>query len=202
MFCFPFSPYFGGFFLSIFICVFVYLFFSRFFSFILRRCRKMSNNQTIQSLNPRHFLILDMFLAGVSQKDIASKLEMTPSAISIITNSPAFQHELALRRGVIEENVNEDVSSTTQNALFELKKNASKAASVLINQMTSEDESIAQKSAMDILDRVGVAKINKTQNNSVSAIINLSPEDALLLKETLLLDVSVVKKDSVINEEK
>jgi hypothetical protein len=153
--------------------------------------------QDIQSLNPRHFIILDQFLAGVPQKQIAESLGMSAQAVYIITNSPSFQHELAMRRAIVEENVNESVSNKTDEALNFLRSSSLKAAETIVNGMSSIKEEIAQKSAMDILDRVGVAKITKNQNNNTSSVFVLSAEDAKLLQETLLLD----NKKTVLSQE-
>jgi len=144
----------------------------------------------IQSMNPRHYKILDLCLAGINNKDIATRLDMVPSQISIITNSPSFQHELAIRRSSISEQVDNTIANETKDAMHLLKENTLRAAQTLVNQLSSEQEKIAQASAMDILDRAGFPKVTKSSNTNLNAVVCIDLETAELLRDSLMMSNS------------
>ena len=139
----------------------------------------------IQKLSPRHFEILDKHLAGVSNKDIASELGITPQMVTILVNSPNFQHELALRRGVVEGLKNERLADTTDPAVELLRANALRAAEKLVSGLDEESFAIRKNSATEILDRVGVGKVQKIDANVKSAVIHLDKDDISAITETL-----------------
>ena len=139
----------------------------------------------IQKLTPRHHEILTRHLAGESNKDIAAALNITPQIVSILVNSPNFQHELAKRRGVVEALANDKLSDQTNEAEELLRKNALRAASALVEGLDEESFSNRKNSATEILDRVGVGKINKIDATVKGAVVHLSKDDAEAITETL-----------------
>jgi len=109
---------------------------------------------TLQRLLPRHFRILELCLEGFSKKDIAGAIGMTPQAISLITNSPLFQDELARRRA--ERNIEADdrsVGGVVESRRL-LEEASAAAAQTAIDLLGSEDERVQLSSANSILDRV------------------------------------------------
>ena len=141
----------------------------------------------LQSLNPRHFKIIDLCLAGLSQKAIATELDMSPGSISIITKSPQFQHELALRRASLNNKIDNTIAASVTDASDVLKRHSVFAAQKLVQLVSSEDESIARMSASDILDRAGCPKVTKSSQSNVSTVVVLNAEDVQRLSETLSL---------------
>ncbi len=144
------------------------------------------NNSQIASLTPRHLKILDLCLQGWRNKDIADHFNMGQTQISIITNSPSFQHEFAMRRHGLEERFDDRDVENMDEATAELQKNATFAAQKLVKSLSSENELIVLKSASDILDRTGHAKVineHKTITN-----INISEDDSKRIVDALLLD--------------
>ena len=108
----------------------------------------------IQRMAPRHFRILELCLQGHSKKVIAEALGMTPQAISLITNSPLFQDQLARRRGEVEKVSNEAVGSAVVDARNTLVENAQAAANKQVDLLNAENESVQLHAATAILDRV------------------------------------------------
>lgn len=146
----------------------------------------------VQSLNQRHYKMLDLALAGLNGKTIADRLDMSPQQVYTVINSPSFQHELAIRRSSISEQVDNTIVSETVDAMKVLKDNTVKAARTLVGQLDSEKEEIAQKSAMDILDRAGFPKVSKNNNTNLAAVVCIDAETAMLLKETLLMETDKI----------
>jgi hypothetical protein len=143
---------------------------------------------TIETLNQRHYRILDLVLQGIPNSAIASALDMSQSQLSIIVNSPSFQHELAIRRTRISEAVDQNVSEHGSRVNETLRLGSLQAAKRLLQLVNSDNEAIARASASDLLDRGGFPKVARTESKSVSAILVLSPEDVQAIKESVLLD--------------
>lgn len=140
----------------------------------------------IQKLNDRHFKIIDLLLAGHTKNDIAQKLGMGVAYISTITNSPQFQHELALRRSRLEDVKNEKLAERRIDPVTEtLKKGALRAAERLVNNIESHSENVAHRAATEILDRTGYQKHEAVDVTSKSVSINISAKDAQVIQETL-----------------
>ena len=157
----------------------------------------------IQRLLPRHYRILDLVLSGqYTVKAIAQQMDMSPQAVSLIINSPVFQHQLARRRREIEKQRDESLSIALAEAQEELKRAAPQAARVHAELLEDEDPRVRQSSANAILDRVGLGK-QQIQQGQVS--ITVLDENALrLLGEALkesrgdakvLEDVKVIEKE-------
>lgn len=132
----------------------------------------------IQRMLPRHFAILNLVLAGNGPKEIAQALGMTPQAISLIMNSPIFQHEVSRRRDGIDKVVDQELASAPIRAKQILEENAAAAAQVHIDIIENEvDPRVRQASANSILDRVFGDGKKMTQANVIvleaGAILNL-----------------------------
>ena len=110
----------------------------------------------IRRLLPRHHRIIDLALEGKSRKEIAEIVALTARAISNITGSPVFQNELSRRRRELERKTNEAIART----LTEVRQRAGAAAMGAVDThlrlLRSKDPRVAQKAAMEILDRAGV----------------------------------------------
>lgn len=145
--------------------------------------------QTISELTVRHLRIVDLLLAGLSQKAIADELNISQQQVSVITNSPTFQHELAIRRSSLRDKVDERLANRTVDCVNDaerlLKESAKEAASRLVSLLTSENDSVALNSAANILDRVGLPKAQKIDTTNRSVVINLTAEQLETLKQTV-----------------
>lgn len=147
-------------------------------------------------LNQRHIQILDFYLQGVSGSEIARRLEMVQPQVSIIINSPSFQHELALRRAVIAEKKDALVAERQACAaddpvVEELKKSALLAAQRLSLNVCDTNGSVAHKACVDILDRAGYGAVKKLNIQERSVSIVISAADASLIADT----VRMIKSD-------
>jgi len=104
----------------------------------------------------RHHRMVDLILAGLTNKEIAERLNCTPQNVSLVHKSPVVQAELARRRENIEKKTDSNLGVAIQDAEMILQKNAKDAAQVHVDLLKSEDESVQQRSANAILDRVGI----------------------------------------------
>lgn len=143
------------------------------------------NNVSIESLNPRHYRMLDLALSGWTNKAIAEEVGLKESQVSVVLNSPNFQHELALRRKSLESHLESSLAEVTKTAKDTLQRNALYAAQKLAGLLDSENEAIVRQSANDILDRTGLAKVLHQEINSKQAIVVLKPEDLSRIESTL-----------------
>jgi hypothetical protein len=138
--------------------------------------------------NQRHLQILDAYLAGKKGVDIARALNMTQAQVSLIINSPTFQHELALRRASIAEKQDVFIAqkSTQDDPVVEkLKKEALTAANRLALNLCDMNGNVANKAACEILDRAGYAPTKKLEVNEKSLQVVINASDASLIAESL-----------------
>jgi hypothetical protein len=135
----------------------------------------------IQRLLPRHYQILELTLGGNGPKEIAQALGMSPQSISLITNAPNFQSELARRRDTIEKSSNDLMAVGSQRAREMLDEASIKAVDVHIQAMQHFDVKVQQTSASKILDLV----LGKNEGPSKPTII-MNVESINLLKIALM----------------
>ena len=108
----------------------------------------------VQRLLSRHMKILELSLAGHSEKEIAQVLEMHPRSIKFVTTSPLFQDQLARRRREVEQVDTEEIQTKIMRAREKDASNAINAADVQGNLLDSQNEDIQYKTSKSILDRV------------------------------------------------
>jgi len=111
----------------------------------------MQENKELKRLMPRHFEIMKLCLQGMTARDIATTMGMSVMGISLITNSPLFQDEIARRRENQDKNRAEIIN---QDALSILESASVDAARKQVELLTSKSEKIALASSNSILDRV------------------------------------------------
>ena len=138
-------------------------------------------------LNDRHKQIIDYCLAGFKQADIARQLNMSAGQVNLIVNAPNFQHELAIRREVLQDVKVDKLANREDPVLSQLKQGALAAASRLVLGMNDESPTVAIKSATEILDRVGFGKVTKIDANIKAATVVLKTEEARALMDTLAM---------------
>lgn len=118
----------------------------------------------LKDLMPHHQRIIDLCLAGYDKKEIALAMEMTPTAISMIVNSPNFQHDLARRRASMTETIEENVATVKTRAKEILERGTEKAALVQNNLLDSASEKMRLQASQAILDRCFGEKGQVTNN--------------------------------------
>jgi len=142
----------------------------------------------IEKLNPRHYKILEYCLRGWTNKQIADHLGMTQQAVSIVVNSPSFQHELATRRSKLDNMVDESIVASS-NEVTEAIRSYTLAAvhrlGLIASNANSRDADAVRASA-EILDRGGFPKVHQVESRNLSVVIR--PEDAVRIEETLAMD--------------
>lgn len=143
----------------------------------------------LQKLIPRHFKILDRYLEGVSQVDIAKELGMHAVSVGLIVRSPVFQNELAKRRSERDQEDKVLRQTNLVQAKSILENGASKAAEVQVNLLGSEDERVQLASSNSILDRVFGDEKGPVQG---SVVINTESVQLLNLavQESRAFDIS------------
>ena len=144
------------------------------------------NQNAIQQLNNRHYKILEYCLNGLTNKQIAEKLGMGCTQVSIVINSPSFQHELSIRRATVENMRDDSRASAIDDVEAMIKEGAKNAIQRILGGIGSADEGIAIKSSIEILDRAGYPKVNRIESRNLNVVI--SGEDALRIQQTMILD--------------
>ena len=142
----------------------------------------------IQALTPRHYIILDLCLQGFKVSEISTQLQMSRAQVSTVVNSPSFQHQFAIKRKELEQIQNDSHIGTIDLVSQELKDNAHAAAERLTYGLSSENETIALKSAVEILDRSGYPKEQKLSGGVVATQIIISSKEMAVLNETISMD--------------
>ena len=153
-------------------------------------------NDFIENLTPRHHKILDLYLAGLKKVQIAERLDMTAKQVGIITNSPNFQHELALRRARIDELSDAKLAANIDEVSSKLKRATLDAAEKIIGKMDSVEEAISFKAACEVLDRGGFPKASRLESN-----MPLAPQIILTAEQVGCL-ADALKDEQIKPEEK
>lgn len=138
---------------------------------LLRIPLVMAGNE-LQRLLPRHYKIMDLVLEGMGPAEIADSLDMSRVGIGLIINSPIFQERVAARRVKIEQGHDDLVAVSVSRAMDRLQGSADDAAKVHTDLLESENDSIKQRSASEILDRVGLGKQEQRGNDGIHVTIN------------------------------
>lgn len=139
-------------------------------------------NYHIQRLLPRHYRILELRLAGLSNKAIAATVGCTPQSVSIVIRSPMFQAEYNRKLSTQTEGaVAAEVDAFASRARSTLQQNAERAAQTQVELLDSEDDSVKLRSSSSILDRV-LGKVEGSQASDGPSIkVEIQTKDAQLL---------------------
>ncbi len=161
-----------------------------------KRRRVLILMNELQKLLPRHYRILDLVLDGnLTIKEIAEAVGMTQMGVHVIRRSPTFQHELAMRRKSREESYDETNVRDNLTALDLIHEKTAEAAEKIVDLMGSENESIALKSAVELLDRGGVPKETRSEQTNKTLVVTLSADDLDRIERTVMLDIE--KKEEI-----
>ena len=117
---------------------------------------------------------------------------MTRITVTRILGMPSAQDVIARRRHTqmarVDEHQKLDRISTINTARALMEEAAEGAAATLVENLLSGDEKLRNKSANDILDRVGIARVQKNDNTNRSAVLVIDADMAKLIHQTLELD--------------
>lgn len=140
----------------------------------------------IQKLSARHYKILELCLRGWIVKDIAEHCDMSAQQVSDVVNSPSFQYQVAQRRSKLDDVVDSDIVEQTQKVDQAIAKHTMAAVNRLGLVISAGKDGDAIRAADSVLDRGGHARVQKTEQRSVS--ITIDAEDAKLIAETMKMD--------------
>jgi hypothetical protein len=144
----------------------------------------------IARLLPRHYLILDLILDGnLTLSQMAEEAGVSRRSIQLLRKSPAFQHELAMRRKKRNDMTDElGALETVDRARAILEESSETAARKIVKLVGSPDDAIALRSAADLLDRAGVPKQTKVETESKGLKIVLTGKDLERIESTISLE--------------
>lgn len=113
-----------------------------------------SRKNDLRRLLPRHYKIMELRNQGYTVKDIAQALCLSQGGVSNIINSPLFKDESARRNQIQDKQLSEARNEQEISSRDYLRKHELAAAKKLTSLMNSQNEKIAQSSAIEILNRV------------------------------------------------
>ena len=137
----------------------------------------------LQRLLPRHFKMIELHLAGLTNRAIAETLDCTAQSVGIVLNSPIVRKEVQQKmtdksHGSIAETVEAHDSKVVQI----LEKSSERAAYTLQELMEhSDDDSIKLRASTSILDRVIGKPDSKNAGEGVQLKIEIDAKHATLL---------------------
>lgn len=137
----------------------------------------INGHAPIKRLLPRHFQMLDMYVAGMSQVDIAEKLGVSAQLVNIVIRSPLFQMEAQKRTVQIETNLGdrmaEEELAYAGKARSIIEQAAPKAARIVEEMMSDEtvDAPTRLRAASSLLDRA-LGKADAPAGNVTNVQIN------------------------------
>jgi predicted transcriptional regulator len=128
-----------------------------------------------ERIRPIHQQIVALAACGLKNKEIAEKLGVSESHVSVILNHPETQD--------LKNQLTTDyVVALTRNTRTRIEAAANEAIDKVVALMRhGKSEQVQQRSAFDILDRAGF----KPREVHVNTNINLNREDAQMLTDAL-----------------
>lgn len=139
-------------------------------------------NYHVQRMLPRHFRMLDLKVAGLTNRAIAEMLGCTEQSVGIVSRSPLFKAELNRRlKERNEDAVVAEAESFASKARITLEENAGLAATTQVELLDSEDDSVRLRSAGSILDRVLGKPEGGDASGGAQVNIQINAPDAQLL---------------------
>ena len=147
----------------------------------------------VQALMPRHYKIIDLYLDGIyNHKEIAEKVGVSPVTIKNVLAMDDVQHQIATRRRAKNDQVDEVLVKKhidcVELARQKLSAEAGKAASVLIDNLLDDDGRLRNKAANDIMDRVGISRVTKTDIDTKTSVLILDAVQAANIHRSFELD--------------
>lgn len=138
----------------------------------------------MKKLNPMHRMVMRMVMQGTPQVEIAAKMGVTKEHVCQVCNDPTFQEALKGLQDELDEMVLKGtaeavVQDPVRRVFLEARE---KAANTVVGLMDAKSDTIKQKSAFDILDRLGYKTREETKTDLT---INIGKKAETTLDETL-----------------
>lgn len=134
----------------------------------------------VSSMKAKYKLMVDLHIAGLKNIQIAEEMDCTPESVGMILRSPIVQEEIARRRNMVDRKVDEATANVVARAKQILEQNTERAATVLCEQIGSEDKRLSQNACLEVLEMAFGQKSN-TQGPTV--VVNA--DQVLILQQTL-----------------
>jgi hypothetical protein len=130
--------------------------------------------------------MLELKLAGLTDRAIAEMVDCTPQSVSIVSRSPLFKAEL--NRRLKERNsdgVVEEVEAGIGKARLILEQNSAKAAETQVELLDCEDDSVRLRSAGSILDRALGKPESQQASGGAQVNVQITGKDAQVIVTAL-----------------
>lgn len=144
----------------------------------------------IQRMQSRHHLMVDYHLTGMSNREIAEALEVTPENVGAVMNSPIVQGEIARRRNNQTQLQTQKQVNTVVRAREMVEENAARAVQKHIDLMDSaKAESLQLKAAENLLRFV----YGEEKKGGPQTVVVIHANDVNFLKQVLAEDTDLVE---------
>jgi len=111
----------------------------------------------LKKLNPSHRIVMRIYMQGKSRGEIAEATGFTENYVSMVVGDPTFQEVYrAMQEELDREFISGERDKLVEDPVRErMRENALAAVEKVIELLNAKSETVAQKSAFDILDRAG-----------------------------------------------
>jgi len=146
---------------------------------------KPNGSHQIQRMLPRHFKMVDLHVAGLTNRAVAEILGCTPTSVGMILRSPIVKKEVERRIAEERDSPNgtivQEIEAADNRARRIIEDNAPLAAQTMVDLMDSEDDSVKFRSSGSILDRAIGRPDSQNAGDGLQLKIEISAPDAQLL---------------------
>lgn len=129
----------------------------------------------MKNLNTKHRIIMSYALTGITQRDIAKKLHMSETRLSVIVNAPLFKAEL----NRLLSHARSKIVQTSKEVADIYDAAAPTAARKEVSLVDSDDAIIALKAADKVVMRSSFGK----QHSDSTRPISLTQTQMVLINE-------------------
>ena len=141
-----------------------------------------------ETLTPRAMEMLDLAIQGLKPGQIAERLSLSLPYVSTILNAPNFQHMLAIRRGKLEDRIDDKIVNSKVEAADVLADHAVQAARNLVALADCQRNPLSLKANESVLDRAGVIKKSDGGVKMAQQIVIIDNKTAQVIQETLEME--------------
>ena len=141
--------------------------------------------QQIQRMLPRHFKMVDLHVAGLTNRAIAEILGCTPTSVSIVLRSPIVKKEVQIRLYESRDNpkgtIHQEIEAADDRARNLIVESAPNAAAVLVDLLDADDDSVKLRASGSILDRAIGKPESQNASGEAQLRIEINSKDATLI---------------------
>lgn len=125
----------------------------------------MTDRPEPRSMTPeeRDAKILELLLAGHAGAHVARELSVSRNTVAAVRERPDVQPRLAAARAARAAALEEGL----EDARRVLREGASAAAQALVDGINDDDPNVRLRAAAQLLDRIGVPRVEEVRNRSV-----------------------------------